>query len=72
MTCRDCKHLIVPGNKLGQRRPRKGFTYNCEAPIPMPKLPDSVRLSYGFKWPPNASYMEPDAGANCPCHEPLN
>jgi len=74
MSCRTCKYLDVAPDKLGRIVPRKDKTYRCLAPDPeMPTMPDSITETYGFRWfegQRSRTYMTPDAGENCPCHEP--
>lgn len=76
-TCRTCKHLKVNPDADGKRRPRKNFSYVCNAEVPdietitaILKLPKSVCLSFratwgATEWPPLRRRMEPDEGEGC-------
>ncbi len=69
MTCRTCRLLKVAPDQAGRIIPRKHKAYLCaEAEsIALPRLPDSVTKSYGFKWPPSSRWMSPEDGEDCPC-----
>lgn len=70
MTCRSCQYLDVRPDSRGRVIPRRDKSYRCLAPEPArPIVPASVTPAY-LRWPPHRSHMEPDDGAECPCHEP--
>lgn len=69
MTCRDCRYLAVPLDKIGRRVARKSNMYRCLAPFPpLPAIPDSFTSAWDWEryWPPKPRHMQPDDGANCP------
>lgn len=63
--CGTCQHLRVEPGKDGVVRPYHDSIYACLAPVPDPILPDSIKESYGFRWPPNRRHMQPGDGVNC-------
>ena len=70
-SCKTCKYLRVKPDKLGRRVVRKNESYLCDAPLPTLKIPDSIRLSWQFKWPPDRRYMQGVEGNECDTWEAL-
>lgn len=76
-SCRTCRYLDVPLDKLGRRIVRRDQGYRCIfGPLERPAWPDSVTESYGFRWPGNEQRgrrrMVGDDGENCPCWQKLD
>lgn len=74
MSCKTCKYLDVPLDKLGRRITRKYYVYQCTCPLPqMPSLPDSVTGHYTYTpiLKGTRQFMERDMGESCPCYEPI-
>jgi hypothetical protein len=67
-SCRSCRFLRVAPNKAGKRVPRAGNSYCCMYEPQRPLLPDAMTATYGFKWPPTKTFMEPHQGTSCPCY----
>lgn len=71
MSCRTCKFLDVKPDADGRARIRKQNVYPCTVVVPLPNLPDSVRMAYHFSWPPTRRVMQPDEGVSCHCYEKI-
>ena len=73
MTCKQCRWLDAPLDKIGRRVVRADNAYECTAPNPdEPKLPASVERSWGaFIWPPLRIFMCGSMGQECSCFEEL-
>lgn len=69
MACEQCCWLDVPPDRSGRRVVRKGYGYECQAPVPEVKLPASITIRHGFQWPPRRSHMTRGEGKGCPSFE---
>ena len=70
-SCKTCRYLRVKPDKLGRRMVRKTEVYPCDAPLPTPKLPDSIKQTWQFKWPPARRSMRGVDGSECETWEAL-
>jgi hypothetical protein len=62
--CRTCMYWAKPP---GQRAV-SGRVFECTAPIPDAKWPESITAHWRVKeWTQNRKYMGRDEGKNCPC-----
>lgn len=68
-SCRSCRFLELPANKAGKLYVTPGRAYKCTVEIPEPALPDSVKGSVGWRWPPPRSWVEATQGTTCPLWE---
>lgn len=63
MSCRNCRWLDVPDDKLGRRRFAPNSVYRCVVQMPAaPAVPACVR---DFRWPPLRQWMAADDGEGC-------
>jgi hypothetical protein len=69
MSCRQCRYLDVPPDKLGRVTARKDKAYRCTVELPPPLVPVSVSKSYGWRWPPSRSAMSANDGEGCPFYD---
>lgn len=64
--CKTCKFYGVQPDARGRIVVRKGWLWPCKAPEPeLPRLPSSILKAYGWKWPPQRSYMRGCDGTDC-------
>ena len=63
--CKNCMHFAVKLDSAGKRVVRMDYTYDCQAPIKLTLLPESVLRYPGFKWPPNRKSMTGEDGTKC-------
>ncbi len=69
--CKTCRFLAVHPDAQGRVVVRAAnAAYECAAVVPLPALPDSVTMSYGFRWPMSRRYMRCEEGTLCPTWEP--
>lgn len=67
--CATCEHWNARLDKRGRRILAGRPAYACKAPLPeMFDLPACIRqvtYGFGFRWPPERSFMEADQGQDC-------
>lgn len=65
-----CRHMEVPPRRDGKVVAYAGKVYRCMVPPPpMPDLPNSVTLAYGFRWPTSRRPISTDECEGCPFYE---
>ncbi len=70
-TCKTCRWLVVPPDKVGRHVVRKDRMYRCAAPLPEVELPLNVTKCFSFIWPLRRT-MVAGTWENCPCWEELS
>jgi len=68
-SCKSCRFFDVRPDAKGRIVVCAKSVYECLVVVPEPALPDSIKLAYGYRWPPDKAYLNGDSGRKCPTWE---